>query len=74
MNETADHEKRTHSMKLGERYETEIRMWDWTKIRKDAYENPQWDECGEVVFSSYLGENLHPSGKTYAPWTTNQTV
>lgn len=62
---------------LIERYEQEIRNdWDWTGIKQEAMENFEMDDCEQqLVGKCWLGTvfGITPSGKVYAPWTTNQT-
>lgn len=63
---------------LTKHYEKEIRSWNWNYILKNLAEyepegfNPEHDDR---LVGKWLGTHfgLYPSGKVYAPWTTNQT-
>lgn len=56
-------------------YKKQIADWNWDQLRKDAANNIHEDYDGERRAETYLGSILclAPSGKCYAPWTTNQT-
>lgn len=63
---------------LTNHYTTQIHQWNWKDIvsRLSPYEpegfNPKFDDPLEGAWlGTVLG--LYPSGKIYAPWTTNQT-
>lgn len=67
-----------------EQYESEIREWDWKKIKQDAIteakhsvdtDTDERTDDGELIGYSFLGTvfDLAPSGKYYMPWTSNQT-
>jgi hypothetical protein len=62
---------------LKKRYTEDIKKWNWVKIKEGAMNNLQIrsDEDG-VEGLDYLGSvlQMYPSGKIYAPWTTNQTT
>jgi len=65
-----------HSEKLENRYRDEIAAEDWPALIREAEENLQWDEAGDIVGRVLLGSitSLFPSGKIWTMWTTNQTV
>jgi hypothetical protein len=67
--------KMRYSDKLRGKYIDEIREWDWEKLRRGA-ELQVPDGCDEPCWVNYVGGvlNLYPSGKIYAPWTSNQTA
>lgn len=56
-------------------YAAAIRNWKWGSIVKDANDNIEPDEFGDMRGRAWLGSTmgLAPSGKVYAFWTTNQT-
>lgn len=49
--------------------------WKWDKIKAEISSNIYLDEEGQPHGSMLLGTilNTYPSGKIYAPWTSNQT-
>lgn len=63
---------------LTNHYSQEIGRWDWVAIERSLtdYEpegfDPQYDD---PLVGVWIGTTLgvYPSGKIYAPWTTNQT-
>lgn len=65
-----------YSEKLVERYSAEIGSWNWDRMRASAELTPREYGRGEYELREYIGGvlNLYPSGKIYAPWTTNQTA
>jgi hypothetical protein len=64
-----------YSDKLRQHYIDDIESWRWDKLRRDA-QLQRLDGCEEPQWVNYIGGvlNLYPSGKIYAPWTTNQTM
>jgi len=57
-------------------YKSQLSQLDWDKIKQEAKTNCRLNEDRDSVYGSYfLGTTLgvYPSGKIYAPWTTNQT-
>ena len=60
---------------LTEHYISEIENWNWKVILKEAKSNCYLDEEEQIIGQCYLGSvlSLYPSGKIYAPWTSNQT-
>ena len=58
-------------------YRQEIENWDWQSIKRNMEyfepEDSDWLEENEYLVASWLGSDIHPSGKTYAIWTSNQT-
>lgn len=56
-------------------YLAKIESADWAKIAQNCAENPTWSEGGDIEGTDLLGSVLSilPSGKIYAPWTSNQT-
>jgi len=65
-----------YSEKLEQRYREEIAAADWPALIREAEENPQRNESGDVIGQVLLGSitSLFPSGKIWTFWTTNQTV
>lgn len=65
----------THDEQVATYYE-QISAWNWKGIVEDAKQNPpETDDVGTAVACTRIGSvmTLTPSGKVYAPWTTNQT-
>lgn len=62
-----------YSEKLQDRYAEEIARWDWNGFEDAPLSS---NDCGDVTQCQWLGSVLAvmPSGKFYAPWTTNQTA
>jgi hypothetical protein len=60
---------------LVKHYIREIREWNWQQVLTTAESNVERNEWGEKYGRAWLGTifGLSPSGKIYAPWTTNQT-
>lgn len=60
-----------------EAYIEEIRAWDWDAIHHAMKHNILFDkyEDDQPRYSTWIGTTIGvmPSGKVYAPWTTNQT-
>lgn len=63
---------------LTKHYENRILSWDWERIENQLFDytpegfDPKYDDA---LVGTWLGTTLgvFPSGKIYAPWTTNQT-
>lgn len=61
---------------LEAKYRAEIEAWTWPFSLLDAQILGPEDHDGDgTIAVQYVGSvfNLTPSGKVYAPWTTNQT-
>lgn len=65
---------------LKKHYAEEIRGWSWDSIMDEIQRNSRDEDCCEVDGDQkcaylYIGGvmSMTPSGKIYAPWTTNQT-
>jgi hypothetical protein len=59
-------------------YTNEIRLWNWIGLvqRFQEYTPEGYDpQSDEPLEGAWIGTvfGLFPSGKVYAPWTTNQT-
>jgi hypothetical protein len=57
-------------------YWADISAWDWDGIVSDATADREFDpDAACMIGRVYLGSvlKLRPSGKVYAPWTSNQT-
>jgi len=54
------------------RYEADIRKWDWAGLKADALRNPteDIDGRGDVYYQTFLGTvfAIMPSGKYYMLW------
>jgi hypothetical protein len=56
-------------------YTNEIRRWRWDQILSGLCEYEPEGGSDEKFEGRWIGSilGLYPSGKIYAPWTTNQT-
>lgn len=71
-----DKEQGKASQAFYDEYKDDIGTWDWRAIVADARANAEPDaDTDGLVGACYLGSclSLHPSGKIYAAWTSNQT-
>lgn len=74
-----DRERSKAFDRLHAEYLAEIRAWDWNAAKAECANNAEPDpdaydddaQVGRCFVGSIL--NTYPSGKIYAPWTTNQT-
>ena len=77
VNTIYDRERTKAQDALEREYREEIGSWDWRGIVADALSNMESDpdDDSQLIGACYLGSilNLYPSGKVYAPWTSNQT-
>lgn len=58
-------------------YTEQIQSWDWLAIKKSCFNSLEIGESDETQLIGHCGLHsfrLTPSGKIYAPWTTNQRM
>lgn len=56
---------------LKQRYTEEIGRWDWDTLAEEVVQQEAYEGTRRLLLGTVFA--IMPSGKFYAPWTTNQT-